>query len=280
MSERRLDAALVSLGLAASREWAKKHIQNGLVTVNGKPAKKPAQLVADTDEIACAATDNFVGRGGYKLEKALMMRAYDLTGKTALDVGASTGGFTERLLLAGAATVYALDVGHGQLHERLKSDPRVVNLEGTDIRSDAARAAISPASVDFCSVDVSFISLKLVLPMLPVFLKNGADVVTLIKPQFEAGRAAIGKGGIVKDKKAREKVLCELMPTFAAAHLRITNLTTSPITGGDGNVEYLALCTYCPDETVVPIGADAVKLLLEMEPNPDERSCSVCVLRS
>lgn len=277
MSERRLDAALVSLGLAASRESAKKHIQNGLVTVNGKPAKKPAQLVADTDDIACAATENFVGRGGYKLEKALAAKHYDLAGKTALDVGASTGGFTERLLLAGAKTVYALDVGHGQLHERLKNDPRVVNLEGTDIRSDAARAAVSPSSVDFCSVDVSFISLKLVLPALPAFLKNGADVVTLIKPQFEAGRAAIGKGGIVKDKKAREKVLLELMPVFAAEHLRVTNLLLSPITGGDGNVEYLALCTYCPDEAVVPVGDDTVKSLVNQEPNPNERSCGVCV---
>lgn len=271
MSERRLDAALVSLGLAGSREWAKKHIQNGLVTVNGKPAKKPAQLVADTDVIVCAATEDFVGRGGYKLEKALAVGNYDLAGKTALDVGASTGGFTERLLLAGAKTVYALDVGHGQLHERLKNDPRVVDLEGTDVRSDAARAAIAPASVEFCSVDVSFISLKLVLPALPTFLKNGADVVTLIKPQFEAGRAAVGKGGIVKDKKAREKVLCELMPAFAAAQLRVTRLLTSPITGGDGNVEYLALCTYCPEETVVPVGDDAVKQFLKQEQASNER---------
>ena len=265
MSEQRLDAALVARGLAPSRERAKEHIRNGLVTVSGKPAKKPSQPVADTDEITCAASDDFVGRGGYKLEKALTAGNFDLSGKTALDVGASTGGFTERLLLAGAKTVYALDVGHGQLHERLKRDPRVVDLEGTDIRSDAAKAAILPGSVEFCSVDVSFIGLRQVLPSLPGFLKPGADVVTLIKPQFEAGRAAIGKGGIVKDKKARKKVLDDLMPAFAAAHFKVTSLLTSPITGGDGNVEYLALCTYLPDEAVLPLSGEQVTSFLQNE---------------
>ena len=253
MSESRLDAALVIRGLAPSRERAKEHIKNGLVTISGKVAKKPAQLVSDDADITCAATDDYVGRGGYKLEKALTAGGYDLNGKTALDVGASTGGFTERMLLAGAKTVFALDVGHGQLHERLRADARVVNLEGTDVRSDAAKAAIAEASVEFCSVDVSFISLKQILPALPVFLKNGADLVCLIKPQFEAGRAAIGKGGIVKDKKVRERVLCDLMPAFAEQHFLVRTLLTSPITGGDGNVEYLALCTYLPDETVLPV---------------------------
>ena len=277
MGEMRLDAALVARGLAPSRERAKEHIKNGLVTVAGKVAKKPAQPVTETDDIVCAATDSFVGRGGYKLEKALTAKEYDLNGKIALDVGASTGGFTERLLLAGAKTVYALDVGHGQLHERLKADPRVVDLERTDIRSENAREAIAAGSVDFCGVDVSFISLKQVLPALPAFLKNGADVVCLIKPQFEVGRAHIGKGGIVKDKKAREQVLFDLMPAFAFAHLSVTDLLLSPITGGDGNVEYLALCTYRPDEAVTPIGNETVKKLLEKEQNPNERSCSVCV---
>jgi len=271
MGEMRLDAALVARGLSPSRERAKEHIKNGLVTVAGKTAKKPAQLVTDADEITCAATDDFVGRGGYKLEKALTAGCYDLTDKIALDVGASTGGFTERLLLAGAKTVFALDVGHGQLHERLRSDARVVNLEGTDIRSDKARAAISPAFVDFCSVDVSFISLKQVLPALPAFLKNGADVVCLIKPQFEAGRAAIGKGGIVKDKKAREAVLYELMPVFAAQQLQVNALFSSPITGGDGNVEYLALCTFCPDKTVVSLSSTQVQSLLQFDENGKER---------
>ena len=265
MSESRLDAALVIRGLAPSRERAKEHIKNGLVTVSGKVAKKPAQLVSDDTDITCAATDDYVGRGGYKLEKALNEGHYDLTGKTALDVGASTGGFTERMLLGGAKTVYALDVGHGQLHERLRADARVVNLEGTDIRSDAAKEAIGQNTVDFCSVDVSFISLKQILPALPVFLKSRADVVCLIKPQFEAGRSAIGKGGIVKDKKAREKVLCDLMPAFAEHHFHVRTLLTSPITGGDGNVEYLALCTYLPDETVLPVSPMEVLEFLKCE---------------
>lgn len=265
MSESRLDAALVSRGLAPSRERAKECIKNGLVTVSGKVAKKPAQLVSDSDEIVCAATDDYVGRGGYKLEKALTAGGYDLSDKIALDVGASTGGFTERMLLAGAKTVYALDVGHGQLHERLRADSRVVNLEGTDVRSDAAKAAIAEKSVEFCSVDVSFISLKQILPALPPFLKNGADVVCLIKPQFEAGRAAIGKGGIVKDEKARQKVLFDLMPAFSADHFKINALLTSPITGGDGNVEYLALCSYLPDETVTAISPTEVLDYLKRE---------------
>ncbi len=267
MSEMRLDAALVAKGLAPSRERAKEFIKNGCVTVSGKVTKKPAQPVSDTDEISCSATDDFVGRGGYKLEKALTEKEYNLYGKTALDVGASTGGFTERLLLGGATVVYALDVGHGQLHERLRKDPRVVNLEGTDIRSDKAKTAVASHSVDFCSVDVSFISLKQVLPALPAFLKNKADVVCLIKPQFEAGRSALGKGGIVKDKRVREKVLCDLMPAFAAEHLKVTDLFLSPITGGDGNIEYLAVCMYLPDEAVSSLGKESVKLLLEKEQN-------------
>ena len=265
--EMRLDAALVARALAPSRERAKEYIKDGRVTVEGRVAKKPAQLVAADEDITCDAPDQFVGRGGYKLEKALTVRGYDLADKIALDVGASTGGFTERLLLAGAKTVFALDVGHGQLHARLACDPRVVNLEGTDIRSDIARAAIAPASVEFCSVDVSFISLRQVLPSLPVFLKPGADVVCLIKPQFEVGRAAVGKGGIVKDKTARQAALCDLMPAFAEAHLCVEQLLLSPITGGDGNVEYLALCTYLPENEVVPLGKETVKRMLEKETN-------------
>ncbi len=265
MSENRLDAALVARGLAPSRERAKEHIKNGLVTVDGKVAKKPAQPVSDDADIACNATDDFVGRGGYKLEKALNEGHYDLTDKIALDVGASTGGFTERMLLGGAKTVFALDVGHGQLHERLKNDTRVVNLEGTDVRSDKAKTAIAEHSVDFCSVDVSFISLKQILPALPVFLKNGADLVCLIKPQFEVGRSAIGKGGIVKDKKAREHVVCDLMPTFSERHFLVRTLLTSPITGGDGNVEYLALCSYLPDETVPSVSPMEVLDYLKCE---------------
>lgn len=245
--KRRLDAVLVERGLAPSRERAKEYIAAGRVTVNGATATKPSQPVSETDELVCGASEKYVGRGGYKLEKALLDGAFDLHGRVAMDVGASTGGFTQCLLEAGADRVYAVDVGRDQLHETLRRDPRVLCMESADVR-DRARmsAAVADGSVDFCAVDVSFISLKLVLPAIAPYLKPGADLVCLIKPQFEAGRSAIGKHGVVREAGDHARVLRELAETFAACRMRVNRLTPSPIRGGDGNVEFLATVRFEP----------------------------------
>ena len=260
----RLDAALVLRGLAPSRERAKEYIAAGKVTVNGAPAAKPSQSVAETDALVCDASEKYVGRGGYKLEKALADGGFDLAGRVAMDVGASTGGFTQCLLEAGAARVYSVDVGRDQLHETLRSDPRVRCMESTDVRDRARMSeAVADGSVDFCAVDVSFISLKLVLPAVLPYLKPGADLICLVKPQFEAGRAAIGKRGVVRDAREHTRVLRELSETWAACHLKVVHLTPSPIRGGDGNVEFLATLTYrpgCDAERVADVVmADAVR---------------------
>ena len=241
----RLDAALVRRGLEASRERAKQRILAGDVLVNGRVRNRPSFPVRDTDELMCKGEGlAYVGRGGCKLEKAVAGR-FDLNGVTALDVGASTGGFTDCLLRSGAARVYAVDVGHGQLHPSLAADPRVVNLEGTDIRDrQALLRAVPAASVSFCAVDVSFISLTAVLPSVLPFLKKGAGLVCLVKPQFEAGRAAVGKRGVVRDAGTHRRVLAGLCGLFDDCGLSLRSLDYSPITGGDGNIEFLAVLRY------------------------------------
>ena len=256
----RLDSVLVKQGIASGREKAKELIQGGAVTVNGVTVTKPSFAVRDGDTVACTAPPpRYVGRGGYKLEKAIAIAAVPLSKAVAMDVGASTGGFTDCMLQNGAQTVYAVDVGHGQLHPTLREDERVHNLEGTDIRdTDTLSGVIPPHGITVCSVDVSFISLAAVLPSLPPFLADGATVVCLIKPQFEAGKAAIGKNGIVKDKKEHIRVLRESGALFASLSLGLQQLTHSPITGGEGNIEYLAVLTYQrPPATHLPT-ADAV----------------------
>lgn len=242
-NKERLDSVLVRQGVASGREKAKELIVSGMVSVNDKTVTKPAFAVRDGDNVTCAAPPSrYVGRGGYKLEKALADTGLSLTDAVAMDVGASTGGFTDCMLQHGARTVYAVDVGHDQLHPKLRSDTRVCCLEGTDIRNTVELTAIiAPHSVTFCSVDVSFISLSAVLPSLRTFLAENATVVCLIKPQFEAGKAAIGKNGVVKDKKAHVRVLREIAALAASLSLGLQHLTFSPITGGEGNIEYLAV---------------------------------------
>ena len=255
----RLDAALVRRGLESSRERAKARILAGDVWVNGKPVAKPSALVDEEAEILCKGEGlAYVGRGGCKLEKAIAGRL-DVSGAVAMDVGASTGGFTDCLLKSRAARVYAVDVGHGQLHPSLVADPRVVNLEGTDIRSGETLRGIIPAgSVNFCAVDVSFISLTRVLPAVLPFLKENAVLVCLIKPQFEAGRAAVGKRGVVKDPRVHCRVLDELCAFFMGLGFSVRWLDFSPITGGDGNIEFLAGLRYDREKPAVPGIADVV----------------------
>lgn len=233
----RLDAELVARGIARSRQRAKEMIESGSVTVNGAAAKKASAEVLQSDVIESAETELYVGRGALKLEKACVEFGIDLIGRTCIDIGASTGGFTDFMLQNGAVKVFAVDVGHGQLAESLRNDSRVVNLEGTDIRNVTAEQLGGCA--DFISVDVSFISLEKILPKVSELLKENAEAAVLIKPQFEAGRKNIGKHGIVRDKKVHERVLRQIDAFCASAGLYAAAYTYSPVKGGSGNIEYL-----------------------------------------
>ena len=237
----RLDRYLVEHGHATGRDKAKELCLQGFITVNGKVVTKCSAAVLPGDTVLCSApAEKYVGRGGYKLEKALPLTGVDLHGKTAMDIGASTGGFTDCMLQNGAAKVYAVDVGHDQLHPALREDDRVVVLEGTDVRSEALRTAVPLHTVDFCSVDVSFVSLTAVIPAILPYMSPMGTVVCLIKPQFEAGKSGIGKHGVVKDPKVHIRVLASLIGCFADLGWPEQTVTWSPITGGEGNIEYLA----------------------------------------
>lgn len=247
----RLDAVLVQQGLAPSRERAKTLIRNGQISVNGTVCTKPAFGVADTDAVTMEGSDiPFVGRGGLKLEYAVTQMQLSLNGLTCLDIGASTGGFTDCMLQHGAAKVYAIDVGHGQLVQKLREDNRVVNWEGTDVRRIAPEQLEQPA--DFFSVDVSFISLHHVLPYVLPLLKAEAGGVILIKPQFEAGRENIGKNGLVQSKRVHVQVLGNILALLASLGLTVQLLCPSPIQGGSGNVEYLAAVRKGSAEGILP----------------------------
>lgn len=238
----RLDAYLVTAGYVGGRDKAKDLLASGQVLVNGTPVTKASRRVLPTDMVECRAPrEKYVGRGGLKLEKAIVAADLVLADGVAMDVGSSTGGFTDCMLQAGAAHVYAVDVGHDQLHPTLREDPRVTVLEGTDVRSDRLREAVAAESVTFCSVDVSFVSLSNVLPAILPYLAADATLVCLIKPQFEAGRSAIGKRGVVKDRKVHQRVLADQLALFASLSLTPVWVGHSPITGGEGNIEYLAV---------------------------------------
>ena len=240
MSENRLDVELFERGLCKSRERARQLIKNGFVTVDGRTCSKPAFTVTEENVLEVTGEDHsYVGRGGLKLEKAVGSFAVDLKDRVCLDIGASTGGFTEVMLSGGASKVYALDVGHGQLAPELASDERVVNMENTNIRESVINDFDKPIS--FIATDVSFISLKLVLPKIKELLAENGDAVVLIKPQFECGKSAVGKGGIVKDKKYHYEAAKNVISCAAEYGLVCESITTSPVKGGDGNTEFLAL---------------------------------------
>ena len=251
--KQRLDVYMVKNGIVSGREIANECILQGTVLVNGKTVTKASFAVDDTDTVDFVGESlAYVSRGGLKLEKALAVSALSVAGYTALDIGASTGGFTHCLLQHGAEKVFALDVGHDQLHPLLRCDPRVINLEGTDIRSDRAKTEIPLGGVDIITADVSFISLRSVLPYALPFLKRNGWLVVLIKPQFEAGRTAVGKNGIVRDRAIHIKILREMLDLFSSLQCSPTVLTGSPIRGGagrqQGNVEYLAVLRYPAQE--------------------------------
>lgn len=236
----RLDALLVERGLAASRERARALILAGDVRVNGAPVTKAGTAVARDAEVTVATPDHpYVGRGGLKLAHALDAFAIPVAGRRALDIGASTGGFTDVLLQRGAARVVALDVGHGQLDWKIRSDARVDVIERVNARTLTARDLPGPAAFDIVTVDVSFISLRHILPVVPPLLGDAADVVALVKPQFEAGRSEVGKGGIVRDAAVQARVVEEVTAAADALGLRRAGLTDSPIAGMEGNREFL-----------------------------------------
>jgi 23S rRNA (cytidine1920-2'-O)/16S rRNA (cytidine1409-2'-O)-methyltransferase len=237
----RLDTLLVDRGLAASRERARALILAGNVRVNGQAASKAGTPVPADAEVIVATPDHpYVGRGGLKLAHALDTFAIPVIGRTALDIGASTGGFTDVLLQRGAARVVALDVGHGQLDWKIRNDPRVDVIERKNART-LTLADLPPGRAPFqiVTIDVSFISLRLILPVVPALLDAGADVIALVKPQFEAGRAEVGKGGIVRDPAVHARVLEEVAVAADALGLRRAGATESPIAGMEGNREYL-----------------------------------------
>jgi 23S rRNA (cytidine1920-2'-O)/16S rRNA (cytidine1409-2'-O)-methyltransferase len=227
--------------LAASRDRARALILAGHVRVAGRPGAKAGALVDPEAALELAAPDHpYVGRGGLKLAHALDEFGLAVAGRDALDVGASTGGFTDVLLRRGARSVVALDVGHGQIAWSLRTDPRVQVIEGVNARRMSA-ADLPPGRADFdlVTIDVSFISLRLVLPAVVSLLRPRADVVALIKPQFEAERTEVGKGGIVRSAEVRERVVREVRDAALALHLATVATTPSPIEGADGNREIL-----------------------------------------
>jgi len=239
MSER-LDVALFARGLAPSRQKAKEMIEAGAVYIDGRQVKKASEMIPE-DRVAEIRGEvlPFVSRGGLKLKKAIDAWQVDLNGKICMDIGASTGGFTDCMLQNGAAKVYAVDVGTGQLHESLRDDPRVVDLEQTNIRDLEPEDFDAP--MQFVSVDVSFISLTLVLPKVFELLAEGGECIALIKPQFEAGKANIGKKGVVKDRKVHLSVVQNIVKVSRSLSFSVRGLTFSPVRGPEGNIEYLIL---------------------------------------
>lgn len=235
----RIDVLLVERGLAETREKAKRAIMAGLVYSNEERLDKPGEKISVDSPLTVKGNAlPYVSRGGLKLEKALKVFDVNVKDKVLLDIGASTGGFTDCALQNGAKLSYALDVGYNQLAWKLRQDERVVVMERTNFRY-VTPADLAGELPNFASIDVSFISLKLILPVLKTLLLPGSDIVALVKPQFEAGREQVGKKGIVRDRKVHEAVLTTMIDFAQNEGYDIKNLSFSPITGGDGNIEFL-----------------------------------------
>ena len=239
MSEKeRLDILLAEKNIFDSRAKAKSMIMLGKILVDGKKIDKAGTLINRDAKIEVIGKEMpFVSRGGFKLQKALKVFEIDLREKICADIGASTGGFTDCMLQSGAKKVYAIDVGYGQLAWKLRQDARVINLERTNIRNVTSEK-ISDA-LNFCSIDVSFISLEKVLPVAKNLLSADGEIIALIKPQFEAGREQVGKKGVVRDKKIHSTVLEKILQIASEINLKVCGLDYSPIKGPEGNIEYL-----------------------------------------
>ena len=262
MEKKRADLLLVEQGLAPSRERARTLILAGQVTADGRPVVKPAALLDSAARLEIAGdTLPFVSRGGLKLDKAVRRYALDLSGVTAMDVGASTGGFTDCMLQSGASHVYAIDVGTDQLVPSLRADPRVTVMEQRNARE--MTPAWFPAPPDFAATDVSFISVRLILPAMYTCLANGAQAVILVKPQFEAGRGRVGKNGVVRDRRVHEDVLAETAEFAAALGFTVQALDFSPITGPQGNIEFLMILKKGCDSGLVDIPTESARVVRE-----------------
>ena len=251
MSKIRLDQLIFEKGFAESREKAKALIMSGCVFLDGQRADKPGMSVSpDTEPEVHKKELAFVSRGGYKLDKAIRVFGIDPAGKRCIDCGASTGGFTDVLLQHGAEKVYAVDVGYGQLAWTLRNDPRVVNLERTNLRYVTKEQI--PDLLDLVVCDVSFISLRLVMPAVAPLLKPDAEIMCLIKPQFEAGRELVGKKGVVRDAAVHEQVIRTVLEFMPSIGFSVQGLDYSPITGPEGNIEFLLYMRKSDADSVEP----------------------------
>ncbi len=252
----RLDAFLTENGYFESREKAKAAIMAGIVYINGQKALKAGDTVKQVDSIEVRGGMEFVSRGGHKLKKAMEVFPITLDGKICMDIGASTGGFTDCMLQRGAVKVYSVDVGYGQLHWKLRNDERVINLERTNVRY-VTREEI-PDEADFSSIDVSFISLCLVLPKVYELLGDKGECVALIKPQFEAGREKVGKKGVVREKSTHVEVVEKIISFARDIGFTVKGLDFSPIKGPEGNIEYLLYISKEAGESVSVFPEDVV----------------------
>lgn len=242
----RIDEYMAKNALAQSRERAKSLILNGNISVNGNTVSKPSYQVSGSENIKITGEQlRYAGRGGLKLEKAVDVFGIDLKGKICADLGASTGGFTDCMLQNGAERVYAVDVGHGQLSLKLSEDSRVISMEGFNVRELAPDDL--GGKVDFAGCDLSFISLKLVIPNIAGILKSSGEAVLLIKPQFECGRENLGKSGIVRSPKIHIRVIEEVISALQLSGLTADMLDFSPVCGGSGNIEYLVHTAFPPN---------------------------------
>jgi 23S rRNA (cytidine1920-2'-O)/16S rRNA (cytidine1409-2'-O)-methyltransferase len=270
MAKQRLDVLLVERNLVVSRELARRLIMAGEVMVNGRLVDKPGTQIALDSTLEVKAAPRFVSRGGEKLEAALTELNIFVEGKICADVGASTGGFTDCLLQHGAAKVYAIDVGYGQIDYRLRQDPRVVVIE----RTNARYIETLPEPVQLISMDASFISLRLLLPVVKKWLTKPGTVIPLIKPQFEAGKHDVGKGGVVKSPEVHRRVLHEVLSAAQQQGFTVGGLILSPLKGPAGNIEFLAALYYGElDNTdmtkkMAPIDVEAT--INALVPNPED----------
>ena len=260
-NKKRLDAAVFELGFSESREKAKTLIMAGVVYVNNQKADKPGMNVKDDDTIEVRSNPlKYVSRGGLKLEKAMQSFDLQLDGSVCADIGASTGGFTDCMLQNGATKVYAIDVGYGQLAWKLRTDERVVDMERTNFRYVTHEQI--PEELDFCSVDVSFISLSIIVPVMRNIMKDGGRAVCLIKPQFEAGKDKVGKKGVVRDKAVHVEVVENTVNMMLNNNMRVLGLDFSPVKGPEGNIEYLVYIekTDTPEDVSGVTAKDVVEM--------------------
>ncbi|MBW7573749.1 TlyA family RNA methyltransferase [Caproiciproducens faecalis] len=263
IEKKRLDCLLFDRGLAESREKAKAMIMMGNVYIDNQKSDKPGTMLpVDTEIEIRGETMPYVSRGGLKLEKAMAVFPIELKDKITMDIGASTGGFTDCMLQNGAKKVYSIDVGYGQLAWKLRTDPKVVNLERTNVRYITQDQV--PDEIDFFSVDVSFISLCLVLPVARNFMAESAQAVCLIKPQFEAGREKVGKKGVVRDPAVHREVIDKIVRFVLEHGFSVLGLTYSPVKGPEGNIEYLIYLQKAEKTESVPLD---IKALVEESHN-------------